>query len=46
MHVASGTIRVTFGAGDCDTCRTDVPHCVENRDATAPAPIDLVPARG
>jgi transcriptional regulator with XRE-family HTH domain len=52
MHVASGTVRVTVGdemaeltAGDSCSCRTDVPHGVENPDASAEALIYLVVER-
>jgi len=53
MHVASGTIRVTVGdeqveltAGDSCSCRTDVPHAVENPDPSAEALIYLIVDRG
>jgi transcriptional regulator with XRE-family HTH domain len=46
MHVATGTVRVTVGdemaeltAGDSCSCRTDVPHRVENPDPSAEALI-------
>jgi transcriptional regulator with XRE-family HTH domain len=49
MHVATGTVRVTVGdetaelsAGDSCSCRTDVPHEVENPHPLAEAlgPVD------
>ena len=53
MHVAAGTVRVTVGdetaelaAGDSCSCRTDVPHGVENPDPSAEALIYLVVERG
>ena len=53
MHVASGTVRVTVGeetaeltAGDSCSCRTDVPHGVENPDPSAEALIYLIVERG
>lgn len=53
VHVASGTIRVTVGdeqaelvAGDSCSCRTDVPHAVENPDPSAEALIYLIVERG
>ena len=49
MHVASGAVRVTVGdetadlvAGDSCSCRTDVPHGVENPDPAAEALIYLI----
>jgi transcriptional regulator with XRE-family HTH domain len=49
MHVATGTVRVTVGdetadlfAGDSCSCRTDVPHGVENPDPLAQALIYLI----
>ena len=49
MHVAAGTVRVTvddetaeLGAGDSCSCRTDVPHAIENPDPTAEALIYLI----
>ncbi len=49
MHVATGTVRVTVGdetaelvAGDSCSCRTDVPHGVENPDPSAEALIYLI----
>ena len=53
VHVAAGTIRVTVGdetaelaAGDSCSCRTDVPHGVENPDPSAEALIYLIVERG
>ncbi len=53
MHVAAGTVRVTVGdetadlaAGDSCSCRTDVPHEVENPDPSAEALIYVVVERG
>ena len=53
MHVAAGTVRVTVGeeiadlsAGDSCSCRTDVPHGVENPDPSAEALIYLIVERG
>jgi transcriptional regulator with XRE-family HTH domain len=53
MHVAAGTVRVTVGdetaelaAGDSCSCRTDVPHGVENPDPCAEALIYLIVERG
>ncbi|MEI7713604.1 MAG: helix-turn-helix domain-containing protein [Rhodospirillales bacterium] len=53
MHVAAGTVRVTVGdemadlvAGDSCSCRTDVPHGVENPDPSAEASIYLIVERG
>jgi transcriptional regulator with XRE-family HTH domain len=53
MHVATGTVRVTVGdetaeltAGDSCSCRTDVPHAVENPDPSAEALIYLIVERG
>ena len=53
MHVASGTVRVTVGeetaelfAGDSCSCRTDVPHGVENPDPSTEALIYLILERG
>lgn len=53
VHVAAGTIRVTVGdetaeltAGDGCSCRTDVPHAVENPDPSAEALIYLIVERG
>ena len=53
VHVAAGTIRVTVGdetadlsAGDSCSCRTDVPHGVENPDPATEALIYLVLERG
>ena len=52
MHVASGAVRVTVGdeaadlaAGDSCSCRTDVPHGVENADPSAEALIYLIVER-
>lgn len=52
VHVAAGTIRVTVGdeaaelsAGDSCSCRTDVPHGVENPDPSATALIYLIVER-
>ena len=52
VHVAVGTIRVTVGdetaelsAGDSCSCRTDVPHGVENPDPSAAALIYLIVER-
>ena len=52
MHVAAGTVRVTVGdetadmfAGDSCTCRTDVPHGIENPHPTAEALIYLIVER-
>ena len=52
MHVAAGTVRVTVGdetaelsAGDSCSCRTDVPHGVENPDPSAEALIYLIVER-
>jgi len=52
MHVATGSVRVTVGdetaelhAGDSCSCRTDVPHGVENPDPSAEALIYLVVER-
>lgn len=49
MHVAAGTVRVTVGdetaeliAGDSCSCRTDVPHAIENPDPSAEALIYLI----
>ncbi len=49
MHVATGTVRVTVGdeeaemsAGDSCTCRTDVPHGIENPDPTREALIYVI----
>ena len=53
VHVAAGTIRVTVGeetaeltAGDSCSCRTDVPHGVENPDPLAAALIYVIVERG
>jgi transcriptional regulator with XRE-family HTH domain len=53
MHVATGTVRVTVGdetadlaAGDSCSCRTDVPHAIENPDPSAEALIYLILERG
>jgi len=53
MHVAAGTVRVTVGdetadlvAGDSCSCRTDVPHGVENPHPSADALIYLIVERG
>ena len=53
MHVATGTVRVTVGdetaelsAGDSCSCRTDVPHGIENPDPSAEALIYLIVERG
>ena len=53
MHVAAGTVRVTVGdetadlaAGDGCSCRTDVPHGVENPDPSVEALIYLIVERG
>lgn len=52
VHVATGTIRVTVGedtadlsAGDSCSCRTDVPHGVENPDPSVEALIYLIVER-
>ncbi len=52
MHVATGTVRVTVGdetaelaAGDSCSCRTDVPHGVENPDPSVEALIYLIVER-
>jgi transcriptional regulator with XRE-family HTH domain len=52
VHVATGTVRVTVGdetaelaAGDSCSCRTDVPHGVENPDPLAEALIYLIVER-
>lgn len=52
MHVATGTVRVTVGdekaelvAGDSCSCRTDVPHAIENPDPSAEAQIYLIVER-
>jgi transcriptional regulator with XRE-family HTH domain len=49
MHVAAGTVRVTVGdetaelsPGDSCSCRTDVPHGVENPDPTTEALIYVI----
>ena len=49
MHVAAGTVRLTVGdetaeliAGDSCSCRTDVPHAIENPDLTEEALIYLI----
>ena len=53
VHVAAGSIRVTVGdetadlsAGDSCSCRTDVPHGVENPDTSTEALIYLIVERG
>ena len=53
MHVATGIVRVTVGeetaelaAGDSCSCRTDVPHAIENPDPSAEALIYLIVERG
>jgi transcriptional regulator with XRE-family HTH domain len=53
VHVAAGTVRITVGdetaelaAGDSCSCRTDVPHGVENPDPSAEALIYLIVERG
>jgi transcriptional regulator with XRE-family HTH domain len=53
MHVATGTVRVAVGgetadlaAGDSCSCRTDVPHGVENPDPSAEALIYVIVERG
>jgi transcriptional regulator with XRE-family HTH domain len=53
MHVATGSVRVTVGdesaalsAGDSCSCRTDVPHGVENVDAAAEAVVYVILERG
>jgi quercetin dioxygenase-like cupin family protein len=53
MHVATGTVRVTVGgetadlaAGDSCSCRTDVPHGVENPDPSVEALIYVIVERG
>jgi transcriptional regulator with XRE-family HTH domain len=52
MHVAAGTVRVTVGdetaelaAGDSCSCRTDVPHAVQNPDPSTEALIYLIVER-
>ena len=52
LHVATGTIRVTVGdeiadltTGDSCSCRTDVPHAVENSSSSAEALIYLIVER-
>lgn len=52
MHVAAGTVRVTVGdetadmfTGDSCSCRTDVPHGVENPDPSVEALIYLIVER-
>jgi transcriptional regulator with XRE-family HTH domain len=52
VHVATGTVRVTVGdemaelaAGDSCSCRTDVPHAIENPDPSAEALIYLIVER-
>lgn len=52
MHVAAGTVRVTVGdetaelaAGDSCSCRTDVPHAIENPDPSVEALIYLIVER-
>ena len=49
MHVAAGTVRVTVGdetaemfTGDSCTCRTDVPHGIENPHPTQEALIYVI----
>lgn len=49
VHVAAGTIRVTVGeetaeltAGDSCSCRTDVPHGVENPDPSQEALVYVI----
>lgn len=53
MHVAVGTVRVTVGdetaelsEGDSCSCRTDVPHGIENPDPSTGALIYLIVERG
>jgi transcriptional regulator with XRE-family HTH domain len=53
MHVATGIVRVTVGeetaelaAGDSCSCRTDVPHAIENPDPSVEALIYLIVERG
>ena len=53
MHVAAGAVRVTVGdetaelaAGDSCSCRTDVPHAIENPDPSVEALIYLIVERG
>jgi transcriptional regulator with XRE-family HTH domain len=53
MHLAAGNVRITVGdetaelsAGDSCSCRTDVPHGVENLDPSAEALIYLIVERG
>jgi transcriptional regulator with XRE-family HTH domain len=53
MLVAAGTVRVTVGdetaelsAGDSCSCRTDVPHGIENPDPLAEALVYLIVERG
>lgn len=53
VYVASGALRVTVGdetaelsAGDSCSCRTDVPHGVENPDPSTEALIYLIVERG
>jgi len=53
MHVAAGSVRVTVGdetaelaAGDSCSCRTDVPHEVENPDPSEEALVYVIVERG
>lgn len=53
MHVASGRVRVTVGeetaelsAGDSCSCRTDVPHGVENPAGAGEAVVYVIVERG
>lgn len=53
MHVASGRVRVTVGeemaelsAGDSCSCRTDVPHGVENLAGAGEAVVYVIVERG
>jgi transcriptional regulator with XRE-family HTH domain len=52
MHVAAGVVRVTVGdetaelaAGDSCSCRTDVPHAIENPDPSVEALIYVIVER-
>jgi quercetin dioxygenase-like cupin family protein len=53
MHVAAGAVRVTVGdetaelaAGDSCSCRTDIPHAIENPDPSVEALIYVIVERG
>jgi transcriptional regulator with XRE-family HTH domain len=53
MHVAAGAVRIAVGdetaelaAGDSCSCRTDIPHAIENPDPSVEALIYVIVERG